>query len=389
MGTMLAPRPHWSQITKLVVILLLLILGIYLLYRFNAVIAPLILAAILSYIISPLVNYFKSRYRLRRGVATLLAYLVSLVVLVTLPMIFIPLLSGQTQDLDVNFRRYVSEFEALLERQYSFSGYAINLPTTIEQLTDSIRGLLQPMFEQTIRLAIDVISSLIWIIFILVVSFYLVKDSSSLNQWVEDLVPDLYLDDYLRLRAEIGLIWSAFFRGQMVLALIVATIFTTVGLIIGLPFALTMGLFAGLLEFMPSLGHAIWLITASLLALFAGSTWLPVPHWVFALIIIGMHVFFQQFDLNYLIPRVIGRRVRLPPLVVILGIVTGALLAGVLGVVLAAPTIASARVIGRYIYANLLDEDPFPDAISQALPPPNPRWWRKTALQADDPLQDS
>ncbi len=386
---MFTPRSRWSPTTKLIVILLLLGLGIYLIYRFNAVIAPLILAAILSYILLPLANYFEMRYRLRRAIATLLAYLVLLIVLVAFPMVFVPSLAGQAQDLDVNFRRYLGEFETLIDQRYTFGGYTLNLQTTLEQLTGSIRDLIQPMFEQTIRLAIDVISSLIWVIFILVVSFYLVKDSPTLSQWFERLVPDSHQDDFIRLRAEISLIWAAFFRGQMVLALVVASIFTVIGLVIGLPFALTMGVLAGLLEFLPSLGHAIWLTLASLLALFAGSTWLPIPNWAFALLIVGMHLFFQQFDLNYLIPRIIGRRVRLPPLVVILGIVSGALLAGVLGVVLAAPTIASARVLGRYIYANLLDEDPFPGAISQVLPPPNPRWWRKTVPTSEEQLQDS
>jgi hypothetical protein len=94
--------------------------------------------------------------------------------------------------------------------------------------------------------------------------------------------------------------------------------------------------------------------------------------------VIGLHLFYQQFDLNYLIPRVIGRRLHLPPLVIILGIVGGALLAGVLGVVLAAPTIASSRLVGRYLYANLLDLPPFPGPVAEDLPPPNPRWWKKT-----------
>jgi len=96
------------------------------------------------------------------------------------------------------------------------------------------------------------------------------------------------------------------------------------------------------------------------------------------LIIIGLHIFFQQFDLNYLIPRIIGRSVHLPPLVVILGIVTGAVLAGVMGIPLAAPTIASARVIGRYIFANLFDMPPFPENVAQPLPPPNARWWKRS-----------
>ena len=94
--------------------------------------------------------------------------------------------------------------------------------------------------------------------------------------------------------------------------------------------------------------------------LFLGSTWIHLPNFVVMLILIGIHVVFQQTDLNYLIPRIVGRRVHLNPLVVILGIVAGAALAGVLGVLLAAPTIATARVVGGYLYANLFDLDPIP-----------------------------
>ena len=101
------------------------------------------------------------------------------------------------------------------------------------------------------------------------------------------------------------------------------------------------------------------------------------------LIIIGLHLVFQQFDLNYLIPRIIGSRLHLPPLVVILGIVSGAILAGVLGIPLAAPIIASARVIGGYIYANLFDLEWPPVGATRPLPPPNPRWWKRPSREEE------
>jgi predicted PurR-regulated permease PerM len=85
----------------------------------------------------------------------------------------------------------------------------------------------------------------------------------------------------------------------------------------------------------------------------------PSP-WAAAALIVAIHLVFQQIDLNILIPRLVGRRVRLHPIVVIIGVLSGAAVAGVLGVVLAAPVIASARVIGAYLKANLYDEDPFP-----------------------------
>lgn len=375
--------PRWSPPIKLTVVLLLLGLAIYLLYRFRAVVTPLVLAIILAYVISPLANYFEGRLRLRRGLAILAAYLTLLIFLVAIPMLLIPPLAAQTTNLNLDLRRYLTQVEEFLAYRTTILGQTLDVRASLEQVIGSVQGLVEPMFTRTLELAIGAISSLVWVVFILIISFYLVKDAQALSEWFENLVPPGYHNDYLLLRAEISEIWAAFFRGQLVLALVVTVIFTVAGFILGLPFALLMGVLAGLLEFMPSIGHGIWLVTASLLALFAGSTWLPIPNWAFMLLIIGLHIFYQQFDLNYLIPRIIGRRVHLSPLVVILGIVSGALLAGVLGIVLAAPSIASLRVLGRYIYANLTDQNPFPAiSIASALPPPNPRWWRKNPLVA-------
>ena len=106
------------------------------------------------------------------------------------------------------------------------------------------------------------------------------------------------------------------------------------------------------------------MVTAAVLMLIHGSTWLPLPHWAAAVLIVGIHLVFQQVDLNYLIPRLIGRRVRLHPAVVIVGVFAGAIAAGVLGVVLAAPVIATARVVGRFLRAHLYDGEAAPAAAA-------------------------
>ena len=114
----------------------------------------------------------------------------------------------------------------------------------------------------------------------------------------------------------------------------------------------------------------IWGLTVVIVALVNGSTWLPLPNALFALIVFGAYVAFAQLDMNVLIPNIIGRHVRLHPVVVILGVIIGASVAGVIGVALAAPTIASLRIIMRYIYSNLFDLDPFPMVGPPALPRP-------------------
>jgi len=64
-------------------------------------------------------------------------------------------------------------------------------------------------------------------------------------------------------------------------------------------------------------------------------------------------------DLNFFIPRIVGRQVKLHPMVVIIGIIVGGMLGGVLGILLAAPTIASAVTLARYVRSKLLDLPPW------------------------------
>lgn len=376
MGEMKVTRPHWSTVTKIVVSLFSLAFFVYLLFRFNAILAPLTLAVVLAYVLSPLVKLLQARLGLHRGLATILVYLFVGAVIAALPILLLPPLAAQMSELVQDLEQGFSRLNAWLMHPFVIGGQVFDLGELVQSAVGSIQGALEPFVGRTLSLVVEVISSLVWVIFIAVVSAYLVKDGPKLRAWSEAAVPPDYRSDFIHLREEISLIWSAFFRGQLVLAVVVALIISSAGFILGLPFALALGLLAGLLEFLPSIGHGIWLVTAASLALFVGSTWLPLPNWVFMLVISGLHMVFQQFDLNYLIPRIIGRRVHLPPLVVILGIVAGATLAGVLGILLAAPTIASIRIIGRYIYANLFDLDPFPPDPDLSLPA-DPRWWRK------------
>ncbi len=372
-------RPTWSVQTKFIVTLVLLALTAFLFARFRAIVAPMVLAVILAYVLTPAVNFLGARLRIPRVVAIILTYLVLFALLALLLMLVIPPIVRQATDIGSNLESIMDQANKLLGHKFVIGDSELDGQALLTQFSGSLRTLIDPIFGSTLLVVADILSSLAWVVFIVVISIYLIKDSASLRAWLEKLPPQAYRQDYIRLRTEISNIWSSFFRGQLMLGLVVSLLISTVGLIIGLPFALLMGALAGLLEFVPSLGHGIWLTLALVLAFFRGSTWLPIPNWSFMLVILAFHIVFQQFDLNYLIPRIIGRSVRLPPLVIILGIISGAALAGVLGVVLAAPTIASLRVLGRYIYAYLVDTDPFTTEVASPLQPPGRFWWRKTS----------
>jgi predicted PurR-regulated permease PerM len=353
----LPERPRWSQATKVVVSVGLLGLAVYLLSQFREVISPFILAVILAFVLSPIVDRMEARFHMRRGLTTAIVYLLLLAILGLLVALLIPVLANQIRLLNLDLQDILHSVEVVLGKSFVVGGYTIDVGSAIDQTLSGLQTMFEPIFGQTLGIVVEVITSFVWVIFIVVISFYLIKDGHQLLDWIERQVPPRYQADYRTLKREIYGIWRDFFRGQLVLALVVSVTFTVAGLIIGLPFALALAVLAGLLEFIPSVGHAIWLLVAVVVTLFQGSTWIPVPNFVFSLIVVGLHVVYQQIDLNYLIPRIIGRSVRLHPLVVILGIVAGATLAGVLGIVLAAPTIASARVLGRYVRSYLVDEE--------------------------------
>jgi len=128
--------------------------------------------------------------------------------------------------------------------------------------------------------------------------------------------------------------------------------------IVGVRNALILGIIAGVLEIIPSIGPTIAAIPAVLIAYFQGSTYLSLSNGWFALLVIGLYVVIQQLENNILVPRIIGRSLNLHPLVVIIGAIAGASLAGILGMFLALPTLASLRVVGNYVYCKLLDLEP-------------------------------
>jgi predicted PurR-regulated permease PerM len=378
-------RPRWPYATKLTISLLLLAFFIYLLTRFREIIPPIVIAIILAFILNPVVNFMERKFHFPRVLGILLTYIFVLAIIVLIPIVIVPRLGAYLGPLQLDPQQIISTIESALAQQYTFAGITVHPSAFVGQVVSLLQGLLQPVVGQTVNLVKNIITSIIWVILILLVSFYLIKDGTKIEKWFTSHLPPLFLPDYQWIRDEINQIWSSFFRGQLLLSIVVAILFIIVGLILGLPFAIAMGILAGILEFLPSIGHGIWLVTASLLAFFLGSSWIPLPNWAFMLIVIGFHLIYEQFDYNYLIPRIVGRMIHLPALVIILGIFAGAILAGVLGIPLAAPTIASLRVIGRYIFANLFDMEWIPVSTIQQLPPPKTYWWQHAHRKENSP----
>jgi predicted PurR-regulated permease PerM len=241
----------------------------------------------------------------------------------------------------------------------------IDLPGAVQSFLGSLTGPAFSIVGSAFRAIIN-------ILFLVTLMFYLLRDGRRFYNAVINFTSESYRNDVRRLLYELGQVWDAYLRGQLILCLFIGVLVFIAATILGLPNPLVLGLISGLLEFVPNLGPLLALIPAALLAAVSQSTTLPFLQGAsFALVVIVVWTVIQNIEAILVVPRVMGDNLNLHPVVVIVGVLAGASLAGALGVILAAPVIASGRLLGHYIYGKVTDQEVFPPTPPNELPPPN------------------
>ena len=367
--------PPWSASTKRTIIITLLTALALATYRIRGLLLPLVTAVILAYLVEPLVQLLTRRTRLTRGLAIGIVYLLIILALISIPVSAISPIISQVNSFINNIPQFVAQLGELLQQPIFIAGNEIPLDQfPIEQiyasLSSNIISLVQTIGSQSLlvfsSIAGATLSTVGWTILVLFLSFYLVKDHEQLFRTVIRLTPEAYQSDLLHMSHELQLTWNAFLRGQLVLSGVMGGIIFAIALVLNLPNALLLAIIASLMEFLPTVGPVLAAVPAILVALFQSqASWvggMMSPFW-FALLLAGIYGLVFQLENYYLVPRIMGRHLRLHPLAVIMGALAGASVAGLLGILLAAPTLATARLIVMYLYAKLTDR-PLPVSVT-------------------------
>ena len=355
----MSAAPKWTPATKRVVLIICLILIGLAIWRFSIVLAPLVVAVIIAFLLNPVVNWMTRRTVLKRGPAAAIVYIAFLIILALIPSIGAPLLIQQVSQLDLNVQEISSRINEAMDYQMVIVGLRFNLTTLVEPITGSLDSILSLFAAWAANLAVEIAGGFIWAIFIFVIGFYLLLDANRFSDWLDSWIPSDYAKEFKQLRSEINGVWKAYFVGQLTLAIIVGFIIGICTALLGIKNAPLLGIVAALLELIPNWGYSISGFVGVLFAYFQGSTYIPLPTWAFALLVGAFYFVMWQIDTNYLVPRIIGHRLQLPPALIIVGIIAGASVGGALGLLLAAPTIATARVLSGYLYRRLLDLEPY------------------------------
>jgi len=352
---------RWDAGTKRTVALIMLIVLTLVIYRFRVVLPPLVLAFLLAFVLDPLADFLEARTRLSRSGATALVFGMVILTLLAAPAVAAPPLVRAVRSLNLDFEQIGESIDRLMAQPVVFLGQEWDVRTVYEELRDTLEAFLHSVAAGTLNVVVGFASTLFWLVFILLSAFYLVRDADRITGWIDHLPPSSLQKDFVRLRQRITKVWHAFLRGQLLMGAILGVITTVVATVVGLPNALALGLLAGLMEFIPNIGPIIAAVPAVLIAFFQGSTWIPLSNLWFAVLVLALYLIIQQIEGNVLMPRVMGQSLNLHPFVILVAIIAGGNLAGVLGMLLAAPTVATLLILGEYVYCRLTDRDPFPE----------------------------
>jgi predicted PurR-regulated permease PerM len=213
------------------------------------------------------------------------------------------------------------------------------------------------------------IASIVSLVFTLLISIQMTIADDLFRNAALNLVPVAYKPEIKALMDKVGYIWNSFLRGELVLMLVVGLFVWFGNWLLGTPYAFALGVTAGLLEVIPSLGPLLAWIPAVFIALVFGSTrFTGMDPLVFALLVSLMYGLIQALENQVLVPQILGDAVNLPPVVVLIGVTIFGSLFGILGVLLATPTISTLSELFYYLYGKILEGPaPPPDEDKRSL----------------------
>jgi len=351
----------WSDSFRYLVGIILFVAVIaFLIYAHEAVKA-LIIAAFVSYLISPAVNFLKEKTKLSRTAAVNIVYFTALIVLVGVPATLTPIFFDEIKIVARDLLDLTVDTSAFLTHPVQFGGMVFHF----EQLGGSLSHLqdtvLTPLPAQALTLLETTSVSVLWSLVILVSVHLFMTKWPHIREGMVRLAPLAYHADMRELFKRLRRVWMAYLRGQIVLMMIVGIVFTIAWLILGIPGALVLGVLAGLFTLVPDVGPFLAAILAVTVALLEGSSWIQLPNYLVALIVLATYLVLINLKNFWLRPYIMGRSVHMNEGLIFIAIMIATILEGIMGALLILPLLASVTVIWEYLHRRVLGLPPFVD----------------------------
>jgi len=345
---------EWSISFRYWVLSVLIIFFAGLLWFVRDLISPLIIGALIAFVLDPSIGFLTRHTKLSRSWAATIVLFAGLGGLIALSTLMTPRLISEIQILFIDLQSIISQTQETLSRPVTILEWELNFEYLMPDLARWLSESITAIPENAFHLLEATSKNLIWGLVILATTYYLLRDWGRLRIWAFELIPEIYQPDFRLIYEEVKQIWQGYLRGNLALMLITGTLFTLAWVAIGLPGAFILGIITGVLTIIPDLGPAIAAILATIVALFEGSTYLDISNFWFALLVVGIYMLLINIKGIWIRPRIFARSVHMHDGIVFIAIMAAVVLQGILGALVIVPVLASAGILGRYIYRQLI-----------------------------------
>lgn len=355
-------------------IVLLTGLAFWALLQIRVIFPPLILALALIVLLNPVVTWLQRR-RIPRVVGTMLMYAIFFGAIILVLVLIVPPISRQIQELGDNWPKIQRQGLDAVQRFADRYGITFD-EASINQLVESAQSQAGEALKRITEITAGALHVVVIFVLAPILALYLLIDLPRLRDTFVRTLPPRHREEWLMLLGRCGQAVSAFFRGQLLVALIVAILSTVMLSIVKVPFAAPIGLIAGVTNIIPFVGPFI----GGAIAVVVGGITGGMDK---ALLAAGAMLAVQQLDNHLISPNVMGRAVKLHPVSIILALLGGGTLAGVFGMLMAVPTLAVAKILVMHYYSkHVLGTDPLEEAAEEPPAPPGDQEMPPVAVEA-------
>jgi predicted PurR-regulated permease PerM len=310
------------------------------------ILIPMLCSLALAYLLAPVVAWFERR-GWSRSSSVLLTISGAAVILALILIFILPGFWGQLVKTYDQARERLGDkerVESLRQKVRQISPPVFDfLESKVKKPGDSdlperVFGMASQWLQKGLFSLVDVTTSLLDLLLIPFFVYYLLADYSAMRAHLDRLIPPRHHAVASTLISRINFVISSYVRNQLVIALVMGVLYSIGFAVARVPLALSIGLLSGLLNFIPYLGTLTGLtLSLSFVALDGGGI---------ARIsgVLAVFIIVQSVEGYYLTPKLLGGSLDLHPMWVLVGLMIGGSLFGILGIILAVPVIAIAKV---------------------------------------------
>jgi predicted PurR-regulated permease PerM len=212
-------------------------------------------------------------------------------------------------------------------------------PEQQARMRDVIGGWLQSGLFRAVNATASILDLLLIPFFV----YYLLSDYRAMRERIDRLIPPRHRVVASDLMAQINRVLSSYVRSQLLIAFVMGLLYALGFALLRVPLAFTLGMLSGVLNFVPYLGTLIGLVLSLSFTALDGAGLGRL------LGVVAVFIIVQSIEGYYLTPKLLGSRLNIHPLWLLAGIVIAGNLFGLLGIILAVPVIAMAKVVFLFL----------------------------------------